>query len=50
MGRYAVEGIMRRDYPVVMGTVLVGAASFVCINFMVDLIYLYLDPRIRVRE
>jgi len=50
VGRYAVEGIMRRDYPVVMGTVLVGAAFFVFINFLVDLIYLYLDPRIRVRE
>jgi ABC-type dipeptide/oligopeptide/nickel transport system permease component len=50
VGRYAVEGIMRRDYPVVMGTVLTGAAFFVFINFFVDLIYLYLDPRIRVRE
>jgi ABC-type dipeptide/oligopeptide/nickel transport system permease component len=50
VGRYAVEGIMRRDYPVVMGTVLVGAAFFVFINFFVDLIYLYLDPRIRVSE
>ena len=50
VGRYAVEGIMRRDYPVVMGTVLVGAAFFVLINFIVDLVYLYLDPRIKVRE
>lgn len=49
VGRYAMEGIMKRDYPVVMGTVLTGAAFFVFLNFLVDLIYFFLDPRIRTK-
>ena len=47
MGRYALDGIMKRDYPVIMGTVLVGAVVFVAINLLVDISYSYLDPRIR---
>jgi len=47
IGRYAVEGIFRRDYPVIMGCVLTGAALFVLINLLVDLMYGFLDPRIR---
>lgn len=47
IGRYAVEGIFRRDYPVIMGCVLVGAALFVAINLAVDLLYGVLDPRVR---
>jgi ABC-type dipeptide/oligopeptide/nickel transport system permease component len=49
IGRYAVEGIFRRDYPVIMGCVLVGATLFVLVNLAVDLIYGLLDPRIRYR-
>jgi len=49
IGRYAVEGIFRRDYPVIMGCVLVGAIMFVVINLAVDLLYGFLDPRIRCR-
>ena len=47
MGRYALDGIMKRDYPVIMGTVLVGAVVFVAINLLVDISYSYLDPGIR---
>lgn len=47
MGRYALDGIMKRDYPVIMGTVLVGSVVFVAINLLVDISYSYLDPRIR---
>lgn len=50
IGRYAVEGIFRRDYPVIMGCVLVGAIIFIVINLAVDLLYGFLDPRIRCRE
>ena len=50
IGRYAVEGIFRRDYPVIMGCVLVGAIIFIIINLAVDLLYGFLDPRIRCRE
>lgn len=49
IGRYAVEGIFKRDYPVIMGCVLVGAALFVIVNIIVDLLYGLLDPRIRYR-
>ena len=47
IGRYAVEGIFRRDYPVIMGCVLVGAALFIIVNLTVDLLYGCVDPRIR---
>ncbi len=47
IGRYAVEGIFRRDYPVIMGCVLIGALLFVAVNLAVDLLYGIADPRIR---
>jgi len=50
LGRYALDGIMKRDYPVIMGVVLFGAAVFVSLNLFVDISYHYLDPRIRVRK
>ena len=37
----------QRDYPVVQGTVMVFAVTFVLVNLLVDLLYTYLDPRIR---
>jgi len=48
IGRYALDGIMKRDYPVIMGVVLFGAVVFVAINLLVDITYRYLDPRVRV--
>ena len=50
LGRYALDGIMKRDYPVIMGVVLFGAVAFVVMNLLVDLSYHALDPRIRVRS
>jgi peptide/nickel transport system permease protein len=47
IGRLAVNAIWRRDYPVVMGTVLVFSTVFVLVNLLVDVIYTYIDPRIR---
>lgn len=47
IGRFMVEAVLLRDYPVVQGTVLVVAASFVFINLLVDLLYGLIDPRIR---
>ena len=49
IGRYAVEGIFKRDYPIIMGCVLVGATLFVIVNLIVDLLYGFIDPRIRYR-
>lgn len=47
VGRLIMGGIGNRDYPVVMGTLLSVVAVFVIINFLVDLGYALLDPRIR---
>jgi ABC-type dipeptide/oligopeptide/nickel transport system permease component len=47
MGRLAVNAISRRDYPVIMGTVLVFAVVFVLANLIVDILYTLIDPRIR---
>lgn len=47
IGRLLVEAILARDYPVVQGVVLVIAAMFIVVNLVVDIIYVYLDPRIR---
>jgi peptide/nickel transport system permease protein len=50
LGRYALEGIKQRDYPVIMGVVLFGAVIFVTMNLLVDISYHFLDPRVRVKE
>jgi len=50
LGRYALDGIMKRDYPVIMGVVLFGAVVFVAMNLIVDLSYHVLDPRVRVKS
>lgn len=47
MGRYFVNSITNRDYPVIMGTVLIYAVFLVFSNLIVDLVYGVLDPRIR---
>ncbi|MFW5827621.1 MAG: nickel ABC transporter permease [Alkalispirochaeta sp.] len=46
VGRLLVDAILRRDYPVVQGTVMLLALLFVIINLVVDVIYAFLDPRI----
>ncbi len=47
LGRLAYDAVLRRDYPVLQGAVLLVALSFVVINLLVDLLYARLDPRIR---
>lgn len=47
LGWTLLNGVYQRDYPVVQGTVMLFAVAFVLTNFGVDLIYTYLDPRIR---
>jgi peptide/nickel transport system permease protein len=49
VGRLIISAVLRRDYPVVQGVVLVVGAIYVVINLLVDLAYLLLDPRIRYR-
>jgi ABC-type dipeptide/oligopeptide/nickel transport system permease component len=47
MGKYFVTSISNRDYPVIMGTILLYAVFLVFANLIVDIMYAYLDPRIR---
>jgi peptide/nickel transport system permease protein len=47
LGRLVISAILRRDYPVVQGVVLVTAACYVLINLVVDVLYAFIDPRIR---
>ena len=48
MGRFFITAVTDRDYPLIMGVTLVYTALLVCANLVVDLLYSYVDPRIRV--
>ena len=48
MGKFVVDSIFARDYPVVQGFTLVIAVLFVVVNLLVDISYAYLDPRVRL--
>jgi peptide/nickel transport system permease protein len=50
IGRFTMEGIIKRDYPVIMGCIIVGTFIFVLINLLIDILYHYLDPRVRLHE
>jgi ABC-type dipeptide/oligopeptide/nickel transport system permease component len=47
MGRYIIQSILSRDFPVVQGALLWVASVFVGLNFLVDTTYAWIDPRIR---
>lgn len=49
MGRYLVQGALNRDYTLVMGMVIVFASLTILLNLLVDLLYGWLDPRIRAQ-
>jgi peptide/nickel transport system permease protein len=49
VGRLSVQAIYNRDYPVVQAAVFLLASTFVLVNLLVDVVYTYLDPRIRLR-
>jgi peptide/nickel transport system permease protein len=42
-----VSAVTRRDYPVIQGALLVVAAIYVVINFLIDLLYTVVDPRVQ---
>lgn len=48
IGRFTMDGIIKRDYPVIMGCIIIGTFVFVMINLIVDILYHYLDPRVRL--
>jgi len=47
VGRLAVQSIFNRDFPVIQGTVLLVAVAYLASNLIVDIVYAWLDPRIR---
>ena len=47
LGRFLLSAISSRDYPVIQACILLGALFFVVVNLVVDVLYSYLDPRIR---
>ncbi len=47
IGRYFVSSVAARDYPVIMGTTLLYAAIVMLMNLVVDVVYVFLDPRVR---
>jgi peptide/nickel transport system permease protein len=49
LGRLLIQAIRLRDYPLVQGCVLLIAATYVAVNLVTDLVYAWIDPRIRVR-
>jgi peptide/nickel transport system permease protein len=49
LGRLIISAVLRRDYPVIQGVVLLIAVTYTLVNLAVDLAYLALDPRIRYR-
>jgi peptide/nickel transport system permease protein len=48
MGRLVVQSIARRDYPVIQGAIIAIAMTYVLVNLVVDLLYVYIDPRVRL--
>ena len=47
LGRLTVDAILRRDYPIIQGIVFIFAGIYVFINLLIDILYTFLDPRIR---
>ncbi|MDF2873554.1 MAG: gsiC 1 [Sporomusa sp.] len=47
IGKLVVNSVLRRDYVVIQGTILMIATAYVFINLLVDLLYAYIDPRVR---
>ena len=47
IGRFAMDAILKRDYPIIQGVVLVGALIFIVVNLLMDLIYAWINPKIR---
>jgi peptide/nickel transport system permease protein len=48
IGRLTVDAILRRDYPIIQGVILIFSAVYVLVNLVVDMSYVLFDPRIRL--
>ena len=47
LGRLTIDAVLRRDYPIIQGVILVFSGIYVLVNLLIDLSYTILDPRIR---
>jgi peptide/nickel transport system permease protein len=47
LGRLTVDAILRRDYPVIQGVILLFSFVYVLVNLLIDILYTLIDPRIR---
>lgn len=47
LGRLTIDAVLRRDYPIIQGVILVFSAVYVVVNLLIDVLYAVLDPRIR---
>jgi peptide/nickel transport system permease protein len=47
LGRLTVDAVLKRDYPIVQGLIIVFAGAKVLVNLIIDISYVFLDPRIR---
>ena len=47
IGNLVVSAVLRRDYPVIQGALIVVAGIYVLINLVIDIIYTFVDPRVR---
>ena len=47
LGRLVVDAILKRDYPIIQGLILMFSFVYVLINLMIDILYTLVDPRIR---
>jgi len=50
IGRFALDAILKRDFPVIQGTVLFAAMMFILANLIVDLLYGVVDPKVRLER
>ena len=48
LGRYFVQGALNRDYTLVMGVVIFYGVLIIALNFIVDVVYSWLDPRLKI--
>ncbi|HEY6633302.1 MAG TPA: ABC transporter permease [Rhizobiaceae bacterium] len=49
VGRLAVNAVYQRDFPLIQGVVLLAAVFFVVINFLIDVLYVVIDPRVKLK-
>ena len=49
LGQFFVQSITSRDYPLIMGTTIFLAALIIIMNLVVDLVYVVIDPRIKLK-